>query len=81
MKLFIWEYHAPVSHDYHDGGGLAIVAESVAQAQAHWDEYVAEQGGFEYESPLGDPDQEYPLDTDMGPHPPHIHVFPDAGCC
>ena len=71
MKIYIWENVTAVTNNYHDGGGIAVIAESREAARAllpykKCGAHVAE------------PDAEYEIAGDAAPR---VFVFPDAGCC
>ena len=74
MKLFLFEYLDHVSENYHDEGGLVIVAENkedaVRQVEAMPNVRISED---EWNSVI-----EYELAQS---YKPKVYVFPDAGCC
>lgn len=74
MNIYIIEIVEQASSGYHSGGGLAVIAEDKAAAQALLDaeEYV-EVTEAEWEGAIS-----YPL---KGKHEERVFVFPDAGCC
>jgi len=71
MKVFIWEDLDEVSDNYHTGGGLVIIAESLDDAVA----IVADKKHIKIDKPptriIGCADTEEKK----------VYVFPDAGCC
>lgn len=81
MNVYIWDRLECVSANYHSGGGLLIVAESLEAAR----QIIAEK--------LDDPGPRYPVNCDgktVDPTvvlptsdnaSPMMMVFPDAGCC
>lgn len=79
MKQFIWHNTHPVTDEYHDGGGLLIVAEDLEKARQAWRDEV--EGGQSY-TPIKptatdkDPDHAWTVEAD-----PTVLVFPDSGCC
>lgn len=75
MKLFIWEDIDGITDMWHDGGGLVIVAEDLADALAQWTAR-SEIGGTR--DVLPEPDQVYEL---TGESERKVFVFPNAGCC
>jgi hypothetical protein len=72
--MFVFQYNAQVSENYHSGGGLMVIAKD--------EEHVKEL--FENEKYIKIEDDEwnsvvvYELKND---EEPKIFVFPDAGCC
>jgi uncharacterized membrane protein YvbJ len=75
MNMFIFENADKVSDNYHEGGGLVIVAADIEQVK----QLVEATNGSVR---LSDDDINkvivYPL---KGSHEAKIFVFPDAGCC
>jgi len=72
MKIFIWESVENATSNYHSGGGVMVVAESLERAT----ELAGKEGvtfgqydtlSMEYEL-AGTPDEK-------------VVIFPDAGCC
>ena len=78
MNIYIWNYTSPVSTEYHDGGGLLIVADSLEDARDQWSKYAADQDLSDEEAVLSDPDHVFPTSQDAEPQ---VMVFLDAGCC
>ena len=69
-RLFIWESVDPVSHNYHDAGGLAIIADDLAAARAM------------LEFPDCDAHNEPPVfEAAIEASEDRMFVFPNAGCC
>lgn len=75
-NLYVWHYVAPITAEWHNGGGLLVAAESqdeaIALAKAH-------MGQFEdYREGPGDPDLVASL-----PDAPEwtVYTHPDQGCC
>jgi hypothetical protein len=79
MRVFIWSDVEGLTGNYHSGGGLVVIADSLADAR----NLVREKAG--YRDLLCDavddvvPDLAIGL-LDMG-IVPAVFVFPDAGCC
>ena len=75
MNMYIFENADKVSDNYHEGGGLAIVAADIE----HVKQLVEATNGTVR---LSDDDIKqvtvYPL---KGKHEAKIFAFPDAGCC
>lgn len=76
MKLFIWQKASPVSHRYHNNGGLAVIAETIQRAR----EMIAAETGEMEDAPCDalttDPDTVRECEG-----PEMIRTFPNAGCC
>lgn len=74
MKVFVFEYIDKVSEEYHEGGGLLIVAKTEERAKEliNAEEYVNVTAKEWTEVVVIDamPDAEE-----------RLIVFPDAGCC
>ena len=68
MKMFLWQSLDGLTDSYHDGGGLAVVAESLERA---WEMVPAAKGH--------DPDKTYKLAGSKLQE--ESFIFPDAGCC
>ena len=67
MFAFVWERLSEVTDNWHDEGGLLIIAPSLARAR---ELHSAVRSNL--------PDVVYPLASDPEEH---VYVFPDAGCC
>lgn len=72
VNLYIWEDVDPISSNYHDGGGLAIIAANLDRARELW----AEQG-YGDGATKGAPDHAFTV----GKADERVIRFPDAGCC
>ena len=77
MKAFVFENVDKVSENYHEGGGLFIIAESEEQAKEliEKEKYI-EVTDKEWETVLT-----FDLDEREKQYNKSIIVFPDAGCC
>lgn len=71
MKAFLWHQIDKVSDNYHEGGGVIIVAETIDRARE-----IALVGD-EKMSIDGEPD--YIFDSDLIEE--KVIPFPNAGCC
>jgi hypothetical protein len=71
MKLFVWSNVERVTGSYHDGGGVAAIAETLERAR----ELLVKQAP-ECEALTADPDLVRDCDG-----PEYLEIFPDAGCC
>ena len=82
MKIFVWEGTRPVSNNYHDGGGLLIIAANLDRARELWSEYVDNLSEWEKFEGKGatdkEPDRVYFTEPDTEET---VLVFPDSGCC
>jgi flagellar motor switch protein FliG len=69
MKTFIWKELDNVSSNYHSGGGLVVIAETLKKAKeiAEEDVYIKidKKPDYQYEGGIKE----------------KVFVFPDAGCC
>jgi hypothetical protein len=74
MKIFIFEYVAKCSENYHSGGGVVIIAEDVESAKEliSTDEYITITDE-EWESA-----EMFNISDVIKPK---YWVMPDAGCC
>lgn len=70
MKLFVWNYLIGLTDNYHDGGGLVIIAEDLVEANL----LVTSETEFNEVLPLPDLTRECE-------GPVYIKVHADAGCC
>lgn len=70
MRIFIWEGVSNLTDNYHDGGGLVVVAESVERA---WQ--LAPKGS---DAVNRHPDRSFTLQEQAVEE---AFIFPDAGCC
>jgi len=77
MKLFLWESVDGVSSNYHDEGGVVIIADSLEHARELWNE---ERYRKDCEIHVVDPDAVYVLDPNCI-WAPTTYAFPNAGCC
>lgn len=88
MKIFIWENVEHLTTNWHNGGGLTVVAESLDAARELLRASVPEK----CEAFTKDPNKTYDLFssamrcsshcTQCGDDPePVVIVFPDSGCC
>jgi len=82
MKIFIWKYVNGLTNNWHDGGGVAVVAQDLEAARKALVEggvHTKPKGDHEACDALTkDPDASYQLaDTEE----PRVFYFPDAGCC
>lgn len=75
MNLYLWENIEHVSGNYHSGGGLVAVAESIQDIEGllldHPEIKLTEKEWTQYLI--------FPLHGKR--HEKRIIVFPDAGCC
>lgn len=75
MKLYIWEDLGGLTESWHDGGGVAVVAETLDEAKA----LIPRYGDYkDKDTDIGEPTAVYEL---KGDHNRKVHVFPNAGCC
>lgn len=75
--VFIWDEVDNLTHNWHDDGGLVVVAVDLAKAR----ELIVDNGRIPAScTALTDPpDHTYPLKR--GTYQDKVFVFPDAGCC
>jgi hypothetical protein len=74
MKMYVFQYNYKVSGNYHEGGGLMVVAENTN----HVKEMIEKE---EYIEITNEEWQEVVVYELMDNEKPRIFVFPDAGCC
>lgn len=83
--MFIWDYVSGLTDSEHNGGGLAVAAESLEAAREMLKTRLPEVkargfGGVVKCTALDEePDITYELHPDE--QEPDVHVFPDQGCC
>lgn len=73
MRLFIWKSVANLTSNWHDGGGLVVVAQDLDEARKRLAETCSG-----CEALTADPDVVYALADAVEAA---TYVFPDAGCC
>lgn len=73
MKLFIWDYVSNATGNYHDEGGIIVIAETLDRAR---EMIGAAKEREACEALTKDPDL-----TRECEGPEHIAVHQDAGCC
>lgn len=74
MKIFVFEYVAQCSYNYHSDGGVVIVAEDREDAMR----MVAEDEYLVLEDSDWEAVDEYDCPEDRKSI---VYVFPNAGCC
>lgn len=74
MKLYIWERVEHVTSNYHDEGGLMVIAEDLGEARA----LVSEECGKDCGAMTAEPDR---VVTVAGEALKGVTTFPDSGCC
>jgi hypothetical protein len=83
MNVYIWLYVEAATNNYHDGGGIVCVDESLESARAAIaeatprEEWGKENQPSECEAMVSPPDYILPTSS----LDPLVLVFPDAGCC
>jgi len=75
MKLFVWNYVERASDNYHDCGGIVVIADSLERAR----EIVAERTGKD-DKPCEAMTKIPDLTRDCE-GPEYVAIHPDAGCC
>ena len=73
MKIYVFEYLSGITDNYHDGGGLVVVAKDMREVK----KLVSALPDVGDLSQLK-ADAVYKVD---GPAESKVFVFPDAGCC
>ena len=71
MKIYIWQEIKHCSDNYHDNGGVVVIADNLERA-----EKLAMEQGCKF-SPEETPDHE--IETTS--HDEKVIIFPNAGCC
>lgn len=75
MKVFIWEYANGATHNYHDGAGVVVFAETVVEARERRKSIVKADSDVFVEDP-----QVFDLSEEI-PEDKRVFIFEDAGCC
>lgn len=70
MSIYVWEVAAGVTGNYHNGGGVVVVAPDLESARALLPEDCSAR--------TEDPDAIYSVNGDPVSQ---VFLFPDAGCC
>ena len=75
MRMFVWEYVNRITCNWHDGGGVLVIAGDLDRAR----ELLLTQGGVYDDSDVLtlDPDFSASVET----QDEKVFIFPDAGCC
>lgn len=84
MRIYIFHYVSGMTQDYHDGGGLVVIAEDAAKARAlvksreakGSDDYNGLKPGF-----ADTLDFRTATSYEIKATKPEVFVFRDAGCC
>ena len=73
MKVFIFAYVGELAANYHNGGGLVVIAEDreSAESMTAADEYIK----------LTPEEWADVIVHDVSATEPAMYIFPDAGCC
>ena len=74
MKIFIWENVEKLTGNWHDNGGVVVMATSLEAARA----LIKAEAAAGCEALEKAPDSEFEV---KGKHEPRLWSFPDAGCC
>ena len=75
MQGFVWEYVDGITSNYHDGGGVLVIAENLVAAR----EALGKEGGVKPTSEVFT--QEPSWCFGVVESEPKVFIFADAGCC
>ena len=81
MKVFVWERLSCVSENYHQEGGLLIIAKDMSRAIEIVQEKVDTTSGYykvDCDAKTKEPTLVYDTTDDAEER---AMIFPDAGCC
>lgn len=85
---YLWDYTGPVSDDWHNSGGLLIIAPNLETAREAWAQYAKDKKLGDATATDRAPDVEMRgIQTLWIPEgqdqvgDAFVFVFPDAGCC
>jgi hypothetical protein len=88
MTIFVWHSVRNLTTNYHDDGGLVVVAESLEAARDAMRKVAAEPRSWSWSKDgTGEPKPDceaYARDPDVTGEttlPPCVWIFPNAGCC
>lgn len=73
MKLFMWDYVGNATSNYHDEGGIVVIAETLERAR---EMISSDKEREKCEALTKEPDLVRECEG-----PEHISVHKDAGCC
>lgn len=73
-KMFVWENVSDLTCNYHDGGGVVVIADNMEVARELLEKHGARKG---CEAFTGNPDYSASVEADED----KVFIFPDAGCC
>ena len=80
MNVYIWKALDSVSNNYHAGGGVVVIAETIVDARVAALAEMRMRYGVQFESDIATegPTEIIPIDGERGCA---VFIFPDAGCC
>ncbi len=89
VRMYVWQGVAHLTGNYHDGGGVAVVAKDLPEARVrlrmHLERY---ESTARFASDATDElctalvkDPDYDIEVHQAEYEPKVIVFPDAGCC
>ena len=73
-KMFVWENVSDLTGNYHDGGGVVVIADNMDVARELLVKNGARKGCEVFKL---DPDYSASVEADED----KVFIFPDAGCC
>ncbi len=73
-KMFVWEVVDGLTSNYHDGGGVMVIADNLDVARQLLKENVTSNKSEVF---TREPD----YSTSVGSEEDKVFIFPDAGCC
>lgn len=82
MKIFIWEYVKELTHRWHSGGGLVVIAKDEERARVLASEYIDKE--VQDEPYINLPKDKAPdliFEIANSQVEEKVVTFPNAGCC
>ncbi len=86
MNLYVWNFVSNLTDNYHNGGGVGVIAETVDDARAAITAHVANPAD-RWSRPITTPGEWVGTEPDeiiavhMEDDPRVVFIHPDAGCC
>ena len=80
-QLYIWNRVTPVTDNYHEEGGIGVLADDISQARAVIAEHVDRLTTCAKERTWDSADADMVLDVIADGDPRVAFIHPDAGCC
>lgn len=74
MNVYVFDYVSQLTDNYHDSGGLVVVARNIDHVRELLTDYPAARPSVDEYAKVN----VYPTNSDAKEA---VYIFPDAGCC